>query len=248
MKSTPARWHETLFKAEPGTLIWSEPLAGGDHACVKLYRMRGHLESARRWLVPYRVEREFDLLKYLHGLHVPCAEPLSWTRGHSRRHGCYEILKTLAVPDSESLKKWLGRGTARQPDLGAVFVAARRMHECGVTHGAFYATNILVKSTANDAPDVTIIDFAHGCRFPASVVGTAPAEYDLLDMLRSIERVSSLDGCERWLAGYGLGFRYALKLIWKLRRHRLERPWRHMRRIETDAREFLAAIHHGLVA
>ena len=53
---------ETLIKAENRTLIWSEPLASGGRAVVKMYRRRGLIEPLRRLVVPYRSEREYRLL------------------------------------------------------------------------------------------------------------------------------------------------------------------------------------------
>jgi len=64
----------------------------------------------------------------------------------------------------------------------------------------------------------------------------------VLDMLRSVERVAPIEGCERWLAGYGLGDEGTARLLAKLPGHRLERPWRHFRRMETDAREFFSRL------
>jgi hypothetical protein len=44
------------------------------------------------------------------------------------------------------------------------------------------------------------------------------------------------------VAAYGLGDEGARRLLARLTRHRLERPWRHFRRMQTDAREFLGRV------
>jgi hypothetical protein len=42
--------------------------------------------------------------------------------------------------------------------------------------------------------------------------------------------------------GYSLGAGGTARLLAKLPGHKLERPWRHIRRAETDAREFLGRV------
>ncbi len=224
-----------LIKAEPKTLIWSEPLASGGRAVVKMYRRKSFYDPARRWLVPYRVEREFELLTHLHRHAVPCAEPLWWSHGRNRANGRHELLATREIEGAVPLAELLS-GTATRPDLAALFRLARRMHECGISHGAFYPTNVLALMPPGAPPACYLIDMAHGCRFTGSIVGTRPAVFDLLDMLRAIERRRLLDGCATWIAGYGLGADQIELLMRKLHGHRLERPWRHLHRIETDAR------------
>lgn len=231
---------QKLIKAEPKTLIWSEPLAVGGRAVVKMYRHRPFFEPARRWVLPYRVEREFELLAHLHQNGVPCAEPLWWSHGRNAEHGRHELLATRelagTVPLVESLRD---ADRAAMPDLTGLFRLARRMHECGVSHGAFYPTNILVTMAANRVLDFHVIDLAHGCRFASGIIGTRPAEFDLLDMMRGIARKQPLMDCTHSLAGYGQGSDAIARLMRELRDHRLERPWRHLRRAETDARAAL---------
>lgn len=228
---------QTLLKAEEKTLIWTEPRPDGGRAVVKMYRRRGFLDPVRHWFVPYRVEREYRLLARLHECGVPTAEPLSWSHGTNRRHGHHEILVTREIPSTAPLRDVLRGSPASAPDLAPLFAIARRMHDAGVAHGAFYAPNILVSIPAGDPPRYHVIDMAHGCRFSHGIAGTPPADYDVLDMLRSIERVMPIDGRRRWVEAYDLGPEGTARLLAKLEGHRLERPWRHFRRAETDARE-----------
>ncbi len=238
----PASGQQTLVKAEAGTLIWAEPLADGTRAFNKMYRRRGFLDPVRHWFVPYRAEREFRLLEQLHASGVPCTEPLSWSHGHNRRHGWHEILVTREIPSAVPLKEMLLASPGVVPDLAPLFATARRMHACGVAHGAFYAANVMVTVPPRDPAQFHVIDLAHGCRFGRDIAGTPPADYDLLDMLRSIERVAPIDERERWIAGYGLGAGETARILARFPGHSLERPWRHIRRAETDAREFVARI------
>ena len=227
---------ETLIKAEPCTLIWSELLRSGDRAVVKMYRRRPYADPVRRWFVPYRVEREFQLLEHLFGNGVACPEPLWWSHGRNRQHGRHELLATREIAGAVPLVQWMcAHARASVPDLAPLFRLARRMHDCGVSHGAFYPTNFLVAPARSPAA-FYVIDFAHGCRFSKSIVGTRPAEYDLLDMLQGIARRQPLGDCAPWIAGYGLDLRETQRLLARLRDHRLERPWRHIRRAESDAR------------
>ena len=231
---------QTLIKAEDRTLIWAEPLPERRPRLLQDVPAPQFLDPLRHWFVPYRVEREYRLLERLHECGIPCTEPISWSHGRTAATGCHEILVTREIPSVVPLKDLtFARTPTRAPDLAPLFALARRMHECGVAHGAFYAANILLSCPGTDPARFHVIDLAHGCRFSQGIVGTRPAEYDLLDMLRSIERVMPIDGPR------ALGRR----LRARRRRHgatareapgaQLERPWRHIRRAETDAREFL---------
>ena len=237
MTVLPGVTGERLIKAEQCTLIWSGPLADGGREVVKLYRRRPWADPVRRWFVPYRVEREYQLLAHLCSYAVPCPEPLWWRQGRNQAHGRHELLATREIPATLPLVDLLrARGLSPVVDLEPLFRLARRMHECGVSHGAFYPTNILASVPATGSPRFFVIDMAHGCRFPGSIVGTRPAQFDLLDMLCGIARRQPLDKCARWLAGYGLDGGAVKRLLLKLPDHRLERPWRHIRRAETDSR------------
>lgn len=222
-----------LIKSEAGTIVWSEPLAGGGHAVVKLYRRRPLLDPLQRWFVAYRVEREYRILEFLHRRGVACPEPLSWSHGRNRVHGRHELLATREIEAAVPLADLLGRAAA--PDLGPLFAMARRMHECGIAHGAFYPRNILVTQASGRAAEFHVIDFAHGRRFRCSIVGSRPADYDLRDMLRMIARQAPIKDAAAWLAGYGLTGGQASALLERLATHSIERPWRHLRRIVTDA-------------
>ena len=228
---------QRLIKGEPKTLIWSEPLPGGGRAVVKMYLRRPFFDPVRRWILPYRAEREFRLLAYLHQNDLPCAEPLWWSHGRDPVHGRHELLATREIAGAVPLVDMLrAAGRAPLPDLTPLFRIARRLHECGVSHGAFYPTNILVTAPASRKPAFHVVDMAHGCRFASDIVGTRPAEFDLLDMMQCIARKQPLMDCALSLVGYGLDVRTSERLMTRLRDHRLERPWRHLRRAETDSR------------
>lgn len=228
---------QALFKAEARTLIWTDPLPDGSRAVVKMYRRRGRLDPLRRCFVRYRAQREYGLLAHLWQRGIPCAEPLSWSHDTDRRHGHHERLVTREIPGAIPLREFLRQQSNRSTDLAPLFAIARRMHECGVAHGAFYAANVLV-TAATDSTQFHLIDFAHGSRFSRSLLGTAPGDYDALDLLRSLERVMPIDDRARWVGRYGKDAAHMNQLLAQFATHRLERPWRHLRRIETDSREF----------
>ena len=235
---------ERVIKSERGTRIWSEPLSGGGRAVVKMYRHRGIADPLRRWFVPYRAEREYRLLQRLSARGLPCPEPLSWSHGSDRGNGRFETLSTREIEGVLPLSDRLRAGTA--PDLAPLFALARRMHEAGVAHGAFYPANILVADNPGDAGTFYLIDLAHGCRFSRDLGGRRPAEFDLLDLLRGVARIVPLAAPARWLAAYGVDGATSRRLLGRFERHRLERPWRHFRRMETDTREALDCwLHPG---
>lgn len=235
MKPAPGAAGHRLIKEEPGTLIWSEPLAAGGRVVVKMYRHRPLHEPLRRLFVPYRVEREYRILESLGRRGVACPEPLSWMHGRDRADGRHELLTTREIADAVPLSDLLGRPGKAPPDLAPLFALGRRMHEAGVAHGAFYPRNVLVTAAGGMHSSFHLIDFAHGRAFRGSIVGSRPARYDLLDMLRTIARQAPLHDAPRWLAAYGLGPGEAAALLARLPQHRIERPWRHFRRMAVDA-------------
>jgi tRNA A-37 threonylcarbamoyl transferase component Bud32 len=228
---------QKLIKVEPGTLIWSEPIAGGGRAVVKMYRHKAFYDPVRRWFIPYRVEREYRLLSHLCRHDVACPEPLWWSHDRDRTDGLHELLATREIAGVMPLAEVL-RGTPQSamPDLAPLFQLARRMHECGVSHGAFYPTNILATLPPGSPRAFYLIDLSHGSRFQKSIVGTRPAAYDLLDMLRAIARRQPITLCAQWIQGYGLDATETAAMLDRLRRHSIERPWRHLHRAETDLR------------
>ncbi len=227
---------QSLIKAEARTLIWSEPLADGGRAVVKMYRRRGLIEPLRRLVVRYRSEREYRLLGYLHDCGISCPEAIRWSHDSDRHHSRFEILVTREIPASAPLSNLMKHSRSAVPDLRPLFQLARRMHDAGVAHGAFYPTNILISLPAGVPPAYHVIDLAHGRRFRDRITGTRPAIFDVLDMLRGIERRMPIDDCPRWLEGYGVGAEGVRRFLAMLEGHRLERPWRHIRRAETDSR------------
>ncbi|HXV40496.1 MAG TPA: lipopolysaccharide kinase InaA family protein [Steroidobacteraceae bacterium] len=229
-----------LYKAETGTLIWSEPWPEGGNAVVKLYRRRAFLDPLRRSLVAYRVQREYRLLRRLREHGVACPEPLAWSHGRSRGHGRFERLDTREIEGAVPLADLFGAPGC--PDLSPLFALARRMHAAGVAHGALYARNVLVTRPPGAGAQYHLIDLAHGRAFARDIAGSPPADYDLLDLLSSLRRLAPLDAPGEWLAAYGLAPAAARPLLQRLAHHRNERPWRHFRRIATDARAMLDAL------
>ena len=148
---------------------------------------------------------------------------------------------TREIPSVVPLKDHLRENPAQALDLTALFALARRMHECGVAT-ALSTPRISCSRSRRRIPHGSTSSTSRTVAVLRSVVGTRPAEYDLLDMLRSIERVMPITDRARWVEGYGLGADGTARLLAKLAGHRLERPWRHIRRAETDTREFLARI------
>jgi hypothetical protein len=138
--------------------------------------------------------------------------------------------------DHHSLKNSLRRARRpfdRQPPTMTLTTA--QVAEIARAHGAFYPRNVLVTQASGRAAEFHVIDFAHGRNFRRSIVGSRPADYDLLDMLRTIARQAPVSNAAAWLAGYGLAGAPASALLDRLATHRIERPWRHFRRIATDA-------------
>ncbi len=230
---------QVLIKVEFGTLIWSEPIPDGGRAVMKMYRQRPFHDPARRLLLSYRADREYRALSHLVRHGIPCSEPLSWTRGRHHLHGRYELLATREIVDVAALDVLLQQPGA-VTDLAPLFQLARRMHDSGVSHGAFVPRNILASFPVHGVPAFHVIDMAYSRIFPRGIAGTRMASFDLLDLLHQVRLYFPPERCRAWLVDYGLGESAADSLMTRLARHRPGRPWRHLRRAETDLRSIIA--------
>jgi len=232
---------ENLIKAEYHTLVWSESLPGGGRAIMKMYRRRPFFDPVRRWLIPYRAEREFRVLSHLVRHGIPCSEPLSWSHGRHDPHGLHELLVTREVEGATALDKLLQRPDA-VTDLAPLLCLVRRMHDCGVSHGGLAPRNILVTFPSPGVPAFHVIDMSYSCIFPSGIAGTRMAHFDLLDLIYRLRRHFPQASCDAWLAAYGLDESAVQRLNASLERYRPKRPWSHLRRGETDLRAAIARL------
>jgi len=197
---------DKIIKAEAKSLIWTEQLADGTSAVIKMYYRRGFANFIREIILNFRVKREFKILKHLASCGVPCTIPLFWTYGYCKAYGFYEILHTRQIPNTISLKTLLSLETPtdKSIDLGPLFQLVYNMHRCGVYHGALSTKNILIDPTGHAQVTFYSLDFARGWLFPGPIIGKQIARFDLLKLVRSIENHLSIGYCQPYLAQYGL--------------------------------------------
>jgi tRNA A-37 threonylcarbamoyl transferase component Bud32 len=197
---------DKIIKAEAKCLIWTERLEDGSSAVMKMYYRRGLANFIRGIILNFRAKREFRILKHLAGCGVPCTIPLFWTFGYCKAYGFYEILHTRQIPNTLSLKTFLSSEalTVKNIDLGPLFQLVYDMHRCGVYHGALSTKNILIDTTGNAQAKFYSIDFARGWLFPGSIIGKQIAWFDLLKLVRDIERDKGIGYCQPYLAQCGL--------------------------------------------
>lgn len=203
-----------FLKRERRTKVFI-PATGDEDTVFKLYRRRGFWNTLRGGLVRYRVQREFDNLRYLQEHSIPCTEALGWTHGYSPEHGCYEVLATRRIPGVRDLETLLADGHA--VDLAPLISIVRRMHGCGFRHHALYARNVLVKVT-EAGTGFYLADVPRARIFPENISGSRMARLDIADLLASLldaglpaERLdlcswgftaTERDAIERMLANY----------------------------------------------
>lgn len=174
-----------LLKQERGTLIWRTRGPEGERWVVKLYRRRGFLAALRSHLTRFRSEREYRRLAHLQRSGVRCTAPVGWAHGRRSGHGFYDMLVMEEVPGAVQLGEYLRReGDAAS--LEPLFRLARRMHESGFCHQTLYARNILVSQGGPPEARYYMSDVPRSWTFPRSIVGTAMAWFDLLDLTHSI--------------------------------------------------------------
>lgn len=176
-----------VLKRETRTRVWRTAGSGTEARVIKLYRLRGALNSLRSRLFRFRTEREFRRLQHLTRWKLPCTPPIAWGWNRSAQHGHHEVLVMDEVAHAVRLLEYLER-KIDPAELIPLFQIVRRMHESGFCHQALYATNILVNPGAPPADRYFIADVPRSWTFPMSLVGRRAALYDLLDLVLEIEQ------------------------------------------------------------
>ncbi len=196
-----------IIKAEPGTLVWSQPCLEAECAGVfKLYRHINPIKLLRSKISKgRRVVREFNALTRLYEAGVPCSQPLDWHCGFTRDAGICETLVTKCIEGSISLEQ-VGQETGRfaQLDFTLLYQIVRRAHACGVYHGALSPRNILMTGDGATSPGFYLIDMERAVLFPYDIVGTRMARRDLLALSSYIVRHEGAARIPSFLSAYGL--------------------------------------------
>lgn len=177
---------DRILKKEPGTLVWRTEGADGDPQVVKLYRHRSRFATLRGWLTTFRTQREYLRLRHLQGAGVACTTPLGWGEGYSAEDGFCQFLVMKEVPEALPLSEY-AHGGRNGEGLDSLLRLVRSMHDSGFVHQTLYARNVLVATEARPDARFFLADVPRSWVFPASVVGTRAAWFDLLDLTRSLE-------------------------------------------------------------
>lgn len=235
-----------IITSEPGTLIWRGAMPDGTRAVFKMYRRRSLTTVWRSRILRFRVEREYDALKFLQRHGIRCSEPLLWTFGRSPEHGRYEILATreiaTAVPLSELLESAADLDAA---DLLSLYQMIRTIHGKGLQHGALIPRNVLVTRAREGAWMFYLIDMPRAIAYPADIQGTRMASMDLMDLTGPV-RARFGDGAARTLLGhYGLSEQGIAALFEALKRYRPNRHTRNRLRGEFKLRALFAWLAAG---
>lgn len=237
---------DALLKREEKTWIWRVPLPSGGNGIAKMYRRRGLWSRLRGWILPLRVRREFAALAVLTDGRVPCSEPLWWGWGHAKEHGHFEILITREIPDAIDLKA-CHAGSANRPrsaDYLSLFDTLRRMHECGIYHGALWPKNILLTMRASQEMAFHLVDLARSIQFPGNIFDTRPARFDLLSLLYGLARVCPDFDAESLARRYGMSAPGAHEIAERSRQYRSTRHQRNWQSLAVQTCSMLA--HLGL--
>jgi tRNA A-37 threonylcarbamoyl transferase component Bud32 len=167
----------SIIKSARDALVWRQRATDGAPAVWKLYSHRPWRAWERSRRVACRVQREFEALAFLQAHGVPCSMPLAWARGESRDLGRYELLVTREVTGARDLSRWFAasdEATRRALDLAPLFASVRAMHAGGLQHGALAIRNVLISPAG-----FHLIDLPRRQWFGRSIVGSAPASFDL---------------------------------------------------------------------
>jgi tRNA A-37 threonylcarbamoyl transferase component Bud32 len=222
---------DAWLKREERTWVWQGVY---DHEPVvfKLYRRREPWHTLRCALTRYRVEREFQVLKYLREREVPCCGVIGWARGRDRAHGYFELLIVRRIIESTDLETVIRSG--RAIDLKGLFAIVRRMHDAGVCSQALVCRNVLV-SSAGSRTHFALIDFPRARVFSGGRAMTRMAVFDLALLIQDLERLGAPLRSET-LAAYGLSGPSADILLAQCRRRRTGKYARRLADAESRLR------------
>jgi tRNA A-37 threonylcarbamoyl transferase component Bud32 len=213
-------------------LIWRKRLADNTAAIIKLYHHRGAISWVREHLFQFRVEREFLTLNHLHHNGIACSKPLFWTKGKLPHYGGrFEALATEEIPNAVSLLEYINTPVVDrefQTMLVECGILVRKMHACGVYHGALYSRNILIGGLDRITPHAYIIDTPKAIVYPFDLTATRLAEIDLMNLCCTLVDQGPLQGFEWFLDGYGIIESARTSLIGHLSGYK---PTRHTRNL-----------------
>ncbi len=196
-----------VIKAEPQCRIWFEQLEDGTPAVIKMYYQRGVHNFVRQKILGFRVRKEYEALKALEEIGIPCTRPLFYDYGYCRERGFFELLATREIPGATSLASTLASRPSESSDidLAPLFQMVYTMHKGGVYHGRLSPKNILVQQTNKSQVKFFILDMPHAQLFSTSILDKTIAWYDILQLVSKLERFLGIGYCRPFLAGYGFG-------------------------------------------
>jgi len=194
------------IKDEPGTVVFRWPPTGESRLMLKVYRRWNIVHWMRKRLTGFRVRREFRALVLLREAGVECVDPVFWGIGWAPDQGRFEVLATREVAAAGRLSEAVAAQPreVRREVLGRLFESVARMHRAGVYHGAPFLGNVLASATNGAPPPLCILDLEKSVCFGRDIRGTRMAEFDLVNLVRSIRtRVGRADA-RAALQHYGL--------------------------------------------
>ncbi len=232
-----------IIKSEPATLVWRDRRAADDAAVVcKMYRRIRPMKRLRERLSRSPVEREFTVLARLHRAGIPCSEPLLWRTRYTAGDDLGDILVMREILDAETLEQVAGRGKGALDalDLTALFRLVRRMHACGVYHGALALRNVLHRQTAREEDTFFLIDTRRSLAFPCDIAEHRMGRRDLLWLCMYIGRYAGTTRLPEWLRAYGLAPAACEEFMRTLHAQRSSRGRRNLVNTEFSLRAWIA--------
>ena len=248
LKTLVAPDTNSIIEQGKDSVVWRLKLPGGESAVGKIYRRRGWVSRFRGGAFPFRVQREYNGLCVLADSGIPCSAPLLWGQGFAAEHARFEILVTREIPDVMNLSALTAAGM-RKPstnDLLPLFDVLRRMHQCGVYHGALWPKNIMMTTAPERERAFHVIDLARTIRFPSDITGTTMARFDLLSLLYGLGRRCPEFDAETALRRYGYAPEEAREIAEQARRYRSTRHLRNRLGLTFKIRSLLANLSAAL--
>jgi tRNA A-37 threonylcarbamoyl transferase component Bud32 len=224
-----ARQEHRVLKQEAATTV--ESFGRGDEALVKkTYRNRG-VRLLQTFARRCRAAREFDNLRAIERLAVPCTAALWWSERRRLGFVTESVLATRLLEDSQTLKDVLAGLPATGHEARRRLVEAMGRLVADLHRGGFLwctpmPRNVLVLGDPAQGR-LAVCDTPAGADLGRSLHGTALACIDVFDAAFSPSRRADFSATDRWrwLRAYCAGDPSLARALWRRLAHRS--VWRH---------------------
>jgi tRNA A-37 threonylcarbamoyl transferase component Bud32 len=164
-------WHDqgwvTTIKSGPHRVVYRVDLPQGT-IYVKHFLVPDWRATLRQWVRRGKGRNEGKRSQHLASIGVPTITPIALGERRKRKFLFENYLVTLAISSAIPLDEFVERHLPQRPEpirsqirhqlAGAMAVLTARLHDAGLSHQDFHPGNLMVRLTADNVPELFMID------------------------------------------------------------------------------------------